>query len=336
MPSILSELVVEPQVIGGVDGDGNPVSAGMGGLEGDSLKVTSSEAIALLAAMLAEAQEARLEALDAARGVKLKDRESNPFAHVDGKLSPIPYDYFLEIEKGNIPGHRSVSMFGHNQDVDSAAPEDVWINGGVLTRLTSAETMNIVSTSADDDGDPAGAGARTVEITGLDNDYRRISEIVTMNGTTNVLTKHSYLRVSGMVVKTADPTATNTNAGLITATASSAATAQAGIGAAMGLAHKIHYTVPADCDAYLYKVGLNVAKIGGGTASVFFVMTVTPPEEANYNIGSIAMDSDEGEIEIYSMAPRHFPEKFDMKILATTDTNNTELFAQIVLIEVAR
>ena len=77
-------------------------------------------------------------------------------------------DFYLEVAKGNVPGHAFFIMRGHNADIDSAAGEDLWEAGGLWAPLSTAETMNITSTSAnDDDGN---TGAETVLIQGVDND----------------------------------------------------------------------------------------------------------------------------------------------------------------------
>lgn len=243
-------------------------------------------------------------------------------------------DFYLEVEKGNVPGHTGVRVFGHNPDVD-VGTEDVWEDGGTLTRMTSAETMNIVSTSTDDDGSPVGTGARTVQVDGLDGDFVAASEVVTMNGTTDVLTSNTYIRVSDLMVLTADATATNSNLGIITATASSAATVQAAMGVGDGLSHGIHYTVPAVKTGYLTKVELNVARNTSAVARVIYDAIITPPGAASFTIVKKAMTSDQSEIEIYFIPPVKFAAKSDIKMVATTDKADTELYARFMIIEVA-
>ncbi len=243
-------------------------------------------------------------------------------------------DWLTEVSRGKILGAAHVNTFGHNADVDSGVVEDVWENGGTLTRMTSAETMNIVSTSTSDDGSPVGVGARTVNISGLDSNFDPISETVTMNGTTNVLTSNSYIRVRRMLVLTADASATNTNVGTITATASSAATVQASIGVADGISHNIHYTVPNNKTSYLYKVELNVFKVSGGNAAIKFKAIITPPAGADFVVVEKAMESDNTELEIIFVPPVQFVEKTDLKITALSDSANTELYSRFMLIEI--
>jgi len=57
-----------------------------------------------------------------------------------------------------------------------------------------ASTVDVVSSSTAD-ASPSGTGARTVEICGLDTNYKFQSEIVTLNGQTAVTSTRTYLRV---------------------------------------------------------------------------------------------------------------------------------------------
>lgn len=158
-------------------------------------------------------------------------------------------EYFFEISQGNVGSLKSLVLHGHNSDVDSGAAEDIWGAGGQLVPLPSAETMNIVSTSTNDDGSPVGTGARTVEVTGLNGSHALTTETVTMNGTTNVLTANSYLYIRSLRVLTAG--STNSNVGMITVKASTAATIQSSIHAAQGMSHGSQYVVPASTTAYI-------------------------------------------------------------------------------------
>lgn len=243
-------------------------------------------------------------------------------------------DWLSDVALGLIAGAVGVNSFGHNDDIDAGVAEDVWQAGGFLTRLTSAETMNIVSTSTDDDGSPVGLGARTVLVAGLDSNFDPVQEVVTMNGTTDVLTSNSYIRVRKLVVLTADATATNTNVGVITATASSAATVQCQIGVTDGISHNIQYTVPNNKSTLLYKVELNVFKNVGGNAALKFDAVITPPSGASFNIVEKAMESDQAELEVFFQPPVKFVEHTDIKMTALSDKADTELYSRFMMIEI--
>ncbi len=74
-------------------------------------------------------------------------------------------DLFLEIQKGNIPGHSAVHKFGRNPDIDSAVGtfEAIWNGGGDYTGQDpiAAETLETFSGSANDAGTVLSSGTAT-------------------------------------------------------------------------------------------------------------------------------------------------------------------------------
>lgn len=178
----------------------------------------------------------------------------------DGYTKPFKH---VQIALGNDSRYGLVNKFGSNLDVGTSF-EDIWSNGGNLSYLSSAETMNIVSTDADDDGNPADTGAQKVIVQGVDANYNQIQEEVVMNGTTNVLTTNSYLRVYRMWVT--DVGSSGVNEGTITATASTAGTVQASIDAGEGQTLMALYTVPVNY--YAVVTGFNAQTGGNDTALI--------------------------------------------------------------------
>lgn len=78
--------------------------------------------------------------------------------------------------------------------------ETVWPYGGILPFPASALQLSVSSDSANDTA--AGTGARTVYVGGLDANHNQISETVTMNGQTAVLTTQSFLHINQCYVVT--------------------------------------------------------------------------------------------------------------------------------------
>ena len=153
------------------------------------------------------------------------------------------WPFELRVACNRVNGVYGESKYGFNPNIINAT-EDVWDQGGVLSYLSSAETMDIVSGDPADKGTPtAGTGARTITIYGVGNNYNVLQETVIMNGTTPVTTTSAFLRINRMHVETSGTN--QTNVGNITATASTAGTVQASIGAGIGSTTKSQYTVPA-------------------------------------------------------------------------------------------
>lgn len=137
---------------------------------------------------------------------------------------------------------------GINTDVD-AGTETIFPGGGLWLPPTAARVHAIVSTSTDDDGSPAGTGARTVRVTGFTAAGVTSSETVTMDGTTPVNTSGSYLHITEIQVLTVG--SGGTNAGIITATAASDST----ISAAMS----VGTALSSGCFLYVQTVGEQLA-----------------------------------------------------------------------------
>lgn len=91
-------------------------------------------------------------------------------------------------------------------------------DGAAFTALpvyATGEALRVTSSSGNDDGSPAGSGARTVQVIYIDTDGSIDSEIVTMDGTGTVaLTDTTVARVLDIHVLTAG--ASGTNEGTIT------------------------------------------------------------------------------------------------------------------------
>ena len=106
----------------------------------------------------------------------------------------------LQVSRGQIPGHRNVTVFGFNPDVDQTQVS-VWPLQSLITFPASALQMTVSSTSTNDTSN--GTGARTVVVQGLDANYNEVTETVTLNGQTAVAMTASLLRVNYAYVATA-------------------------------------------------------------------------------------------------------------------------------------
>ena len=106
----------------------------------------------------------------------------------------------LQVSRGQITWHESVTIFGYNSDVDQVV-ETVWPQGGLLAFPSAALQLKVSSSSANDTAN--GTGARTVFLSGLDADHNTISETISLTGQTAVTTVKSYLHVNQCYVATA-------------------------------------------------------------------------------------------------------------------------------------
>lgn len=143
-------------------------------------------------------------------------------------------------EPGN-NGYDLLHLVGRNPDVDTGStPEDVWDGGGVYAFPAAAAETSIVSDSANDDSED-GSGARTVLVSGLDDDYLPISEVVELAGATPVVLANDFFRVNSVQVLSAG--SGGVNAGTISVKHDSTVIAQVNAGAGKSL--MAVYCVPA-------------------------------------------------------------------------------------------
>lgn len=102
-------------------------------------------------------------------------------------------DYAHAVSRGMVAG--AIPFGGYGERIASGAETGViWSDGAFVYPAAVGVQLSVVSTSADDDGSPAGTGARTVDIHYLDADLAERVETVVMNGVTPVLTVATNIR----------------------------------------------------------------------------------------------------------------------------------------------
>lgn len=162
-----------------------------------------------------------------------------------------------------------VNKFGRTINADSGVPTDVWDRANVTNNQpiwvapTTGRTHDIVSTSINDDGSPVGTGAQTIMIYGTSvwtgiAVPREISEVIIMNGTTNVATSQAYTVIHRMKVLTwgsAGP-----NVGTITATAQTDTTVTAQIDPGEGQTQMAIFSINAKMDFYMTQYYASINK----------------------------------------------------------------------------
>lgn len=223
-----------------------------------------------------------------------------------------------------VEGSNVINKFGRNTDVDTATvPEDIWGGSAVYAGFPTtgtAEVLRLVSSSANDSS--AGSGARTVMVTGLDENYNVISETITLNGTTPVTSTQSFWRAHTANVRTSGGTPSNSafNAGTITISHNvTTANVFVVINPGLNQSNCSAYTVPAGYTGFLKRI--HGAVRGAASASVdvslwirLFGFAPRLRRPTAYAFGSELDDSIWGGLEL--------PEKTDIILRVTQASNN--------------
>lgn len=151
-------------------------------------------------------------------------------------------------------------QYGESGTLSAGVEEEYWPAGGTRTRLTAAETMDVVSSSVQDS--IGGTGVSFVQIKGVDADYNLVTEVVVLTGTTPVTTTNSFFSIYQMVGIPGLASGKN-NAGLITATSSSTSAEQCRILATVGVSQVSHFTVPAGYTGFITQIILSMYRVSG-------------------------------------------------------------------------
>ena len=172
----------------------------------------------------------------------------------------------LQLARGQIQGHSTVNIYGYGAAITTATIP-AWENATAYTFPAAATTMNLVST-VNTGGDKTGT---KILIQGLDANYAAISESLTLNGTTNVVTTKSYLRINNISVASVTSGAAPT--GVITLKDPTDTTTYAQIAASFGRSQMSIYTVPAGNTFYLSRIDAYASNNGSSADFVTYSNT---------------------------------------------------------------
>ena len=111
------------------------------------------------------------------------------------------------------------------------------------------------------------AGAQSIIIYGLDENWDEVLEIVPLNGTTNVVTSTQWIGINRISVYASG--SGNSNAGTITATATSSGYTLAQMPAAEGTTQQLVFYVPRNSQFLSTWLYFNAVKLSGGGQPTF-------------------------------------------------------------------
>ena len=246
---------------------------------------------------------------------------------VQGSYEP----FELQVSRGQIMGHRTVTVVGFNQNVDTQ-----WVDisaGGAIAQSGAAIQLSVSSTSADDTA--TGTGARTIVILGLDADYNEIQEVVTLEGLTPVFTEQFFLRTNKATVLTA-----GSNGGSVGDIYIGSGTVTDGVPATIyediifdfNTSLTASYTIPAGYTGYL-TYGRFTAAQDIGTTSITSRIRIVGPNTIPLTVALAAFNN--GIAELAVPYPNAIPEKYRItaQAIGSANSNIASAYFQILLIK---
>lgn len=191
---------------------------------------------------------------------KLAQGPADSATLVDSNNPLFVSNFYAEVAKGNVTGHRMVHKFGYNSAVANGSWTPV-SQVGSFGLLSAATTVRIKAggNAADDS---AGAGARQVTVQGIDTNGDEVTEAITTNGASaSVATTTSFWRVHRAWVSSAGTYATTSagaNTGDVTIENSAGGTDLITILAGEGQTQYAAYTIPTGETAHLVSIHVTV------------------------------------------------------------------------------
>ena len=241
-----------------------------------------------------------------------------------------PTNYHYEVALGRRQGHTTWNKFGYNNDIDIGT-ETIWYTGGTFTPIVTARTLSVVSTdAADDDGN---TGANSVIIYGVDANWKEQTVVVTMNGITPVVTTETWMGVNRIAIYVSGTG--QTNAGVITATATTEGTIQGEVPAGEGTTQQAIFFVEADHTALMDWLYITLTKNSGGTqpAIITKAFVYSAVSNSKYEVFRDHIKGDvENHTELRPSQPFIVGEKSIVEFQCTTDQNNTEVTCRFSMI----
>jgi hypothetical protein len=229
-------------------------------------------------------------------------------------------EYRYEVAMGNIYGSSTWNKFGYNADIDGAA-EIVASFGGTFNIMTSADTLNVVSTANNDNS--GGQAARTIVLVGIDANGDYQEETVTMNGQTPVTTTNSWLGINRAYVASVGNS--NYNQGDITISDTSAIFGtQAQIPSMKGITQQSIFHVPSGHKFLSDWLEINASRQGATPFIQIFGYVYNRPTNVRQQIFTTSTgDGQSSELQLTPSQPFVINEDSVLYFEATSDHTNT-------------
>jgi hypothetical protein len=210
----------------------------------------------------------------------------------------------VQVSRGQIPGHTTLFKYGYNPNIINVN-ETIWDVGGIYSYQSSALAMTVTSA-----GGATDQGVK-VTISGLNADYKELTEEVTLNASGVATTVGLFLRVfrafvSGDTAPTGNINITN------------GANTYARITLGENQTLMAVYTVPAGKSLYLHN---GTATHGTDTSGAFMTVRFMIRAPGGVFRTAVKIDVTGAELLFPFHYPLRLPERYDLEVRAICNKN---------------
>lgn len=214
---------------------------------------------------------------------------NNHVTSIDNKLSKIDNEFLFNVSSGDIENHSIINIFGYNDQHGVSEFRAVWELSNTVNYVfpTSGLIMTVNNASVDNNV--------VIEINGLDESYRQITENITL--ATSVTTTTKFFRINSVIVISGNPVddITVENNDII----------YAKINASIGKSQASIFTVPRGHNFYLY----NIKCLDSGFSTKTFRKEITSSNGIVLRTGQFRYNNT-----IIDTIPIKYPEKTDISL----------------------
>ncbi len=222
----------------------------------------------------------------------------------------------LQVARGQIPGHSIRNLFGTNPSIGTSFVTP-WENNTALPFLSAEQNLSFVSTVAGDVD-------IKISVSGVDQNYAEVSEVVTLLGTLPVTTTNKFFRINDILTVFGNP------AGDVTASYNAGVYAK--IIAGRGKNQAAVFTVPAGHSFYLGRIDAFTATANNDTKIMTFRNRVTYSDGRVFNV---AQTNFVERMDIARNLPFKVPEKatIEFQVKMSSNTADIGIFGDGVLVK---
>jgi hypothetical protein len=213
-----------------------------------------------------------------------------------------PWD--LQVARGKVSGVSQINIFGFSSGVAQTFIP-LWEANTTISFPTNAIQMNVRSTSVDDNA------TSQITISGLNSDWNEIIEVINLNGTANVTTANSFLRINSMAMTT-PPSDHTTNQGTISAR-NGTGTAHALILPGVGRMQNAWYSVPAGKSFYVRNINSFCGESKSGASPDWIYYRVLTTNNITRMTSTLLTTNFQHEYKVLRTNPVRYTQKLDVQ-----------------------